>query len=235
MIVSIRGKGTFKQSIDFLKCLGKTNLKIFVAMTPLLEFLDEFDKHFENFYINLKNDINDNINVKITPKLLKGRNINKLSSIEDKKYKDAINKICDTYIEPSYFDKLDATALKPNWRRPSCGIGKSLGVFWDGSVKICFDSDLEAGNICLDPLPKILDKLKAFYTVYQFEFTEPCKNCDLIYFCGGDCRISGIKDTGKMGRLICSEKFKQDFYNRLIRINKCYTALYSNKKKEALC
>jgi len=173
---SVRGKGTFKRSIDFLKCLGRTNLKLFVAMTPLPEFLDEFNKHFEKFYIDLKNVVNDKISVRITPKLLKGRNVNELNNIEDKKYKNAINKICDTYIEPSYFDKLDATALKPNWRRSSCGIGKSLGIFWDGSVKLCFDSDIEVGNICLDPLSEILDKLNAFYTVYRVEYTEPCKN-----------------------------------------------------------
>ncbi|MBI9052716.1 MAG: radical SAM protein [Bacteroidales bacterium] len=216
----VRGKGTFKRSLKFIKYLGKRNLKLFVAMTPIPETLYEFYNDFEKFYSDLKNISNNKITVKITPKLLKGRNVNELNSNEDKKYKNVINKICDTYIEPNYFDKMDATALKPNWRRPSCGIGKSLGVFWDGSVKLCFDSDIEVGNICQDSLSQILDKLKAFYTSYRVEYTEPCKNCDIRYFCGGDCRISGIKNSGNMGKLICSEEFKQDFYHKLIRINK---------------
>ncbi|NCD00844.1 radical SAM protein [bacterium] len=217
---AIRGKGTYFKTINAIKLLSSTNSKIFIAMTPIPETIDFFEKEFPIFLRKNSFLRNDNIDIVITAELQNGRDIDEVKKTEGNDYfYNKVKKITDNFIGKNNLEKRKMLALVPGEKKVNCGFSESISIFWDGRIKscykdvcgLCFSKDLENGVLS---------------TFMKFKFLKTnvdnlnlCRNCDLRYFCGGSCRVENEKKMNSMLNGYCDKSYKDDLYNLLIKFD----------------
>lgn len=210
----VRGNRNYENVMASLRKLAKTNVRIFLAMTPIPQTLNAFKKELPSFIDSLNNEFGDDrIIVKLTREILDGREIEKMNSLDKAVFESEIRNLENRIYGEEYNDILNSTFYEPYLKQKSCGIGLSLGVQPNGNIYACDLDTTIVSNVKKESLSEIRIKLAKIESSNCVDKLEPCKNCTLRYLCGGPCRIE-INEYFK-----CSDDYKNNILENLIKLN----------------
>lgn len=215
---SVRGKGSFKKASNALMLLKDFPCKLAIAMTPTPKTLPAFKKGLAKFARWARKYIRQDIVFRIASHLLEGRSTGCITSGQRSNFQNKVIAMCDDQLQKGWFAMLDAATIVPNRKSCGCGIGEFFMVSHNGDIKTCIFSSETIGNI-KDPLCVAVEKLDRLRFSLRVDNMQPCKDCDLRYFCGGKCRLEIVKANAVLNILLCSESFCAEWYKRLIRVN----------------
>lgn len=226
----VRGKGTFEKVVCNIDKLFNKGLRLSVAVTPLL---DDLENHKES-YIKFGKQLIDKyssgkFHLKYNYELLEGRNIN-----VDKESNKEYSKIMHEIVESCYQNSEELEFIinhKENTIFNNCGYG-GLTIGANGDVYFCnrIHELTSCGNIrekSFDEFIKLSEKAKKISDINNL---HPCSSCDLKYICGGGCRISNFPDiinkkdldnkNLNICRIIpCKKENKERYYRLMIETN----------------
>lgn len=223
----IRGDKAFNKILTNLRKIALADVEITIAMTPTLDTLDEYAKHFIGFVKLLHETVSENIVIKVTSKLLKGRVVDSLSRpSEVKRYKTVVHDLLNT-VYPDYTYINFANDFSDGFVKNNCGYG-GLTIGADGSLFPC-NRILEVekfGNINNVSHKQLITLMKELNTVTSVDFIETCKTCDFKYICGGGCRLDdyvgmGFNEKELLKNIACGEKEKRHLL-KLMALSKKY-------------
>ena len=231
----VRNMDTFDTALKSVERLIYNDVKVIVAISPLLSSIIDNQKEYIDFAKNLTNKYKDyDFVVKFNSELLEGRNISP-NKADNEKYKQAsknIKKSCRKLSEQYEF----ALNHRNNTIFNNCGYG-GLSISAEGDVYFCnlISKCSKQANIRTHSFSKISDLSKLARQSSDVNNLLPCKNCDLKYLCGGGCRVKHFpnlisinfeeknKNTKDIERkLSCSKEYKNKIYKLMIDSNKLF-------------
>lgn len=223
----IRGKGNFTRALKAVDLFYETNVDTEISVTPYLD--KNLSKDYQ-YYINFARMLNEryhraNFLVKFTFDVLNGRNI-RVSEKQKKDYQAIVSQIYNE-LYGEFVDRPFLEFHKHGGIENNCDYG-NVAISADGNVCLCpiIPEMKPVGNIRVnnfDDLLSIAQKARALSDVNNL---SPCKDCDLKYICGGECRIknfSGFKENDltkiAASERRCSQEHKDKFYDMMLRLN----------------
>lgn len=224
----VRGKGNFSRSLKAIDLFVKRGVRTEVAITP---FFDESYRkdymRYAHFGDSLMEKYKDyNFKVKFSGVILDGRDVS-FTKEEREEYKQIAEKIYN-----SLYGDVDKYQFIQFHKRlgiqDNCNYG-NLTVTADGNLYLCPQiSMIESfGNIREMGFNQVLQIVKAAKNISNVDNILPCRECELKYICGGDCRIeffpvlaqSDIMNLSTPPTRKCSKDTKEKFYDLMIATN----------------
>lgn len=223
----VRGKGNFSIALQTVDLFLKNHVYTEISVTPYLD--EKLDVDYPN-YIEFAKKLyrkypNKNFLVKFTFDILEGRNIT-VTRKQKAKYQGIVTAIYNG-IYGDFMDKPFINFHKSGGLEDNCDYG-NLAISADGNVVLCpIVQQMESvGNVRTDDFKVILALAKEARELADVNNLVPCKECELKYICGGDCRIkffNGFKENDlalmKNARRTCTQENKNYFYEMMIRLN----------------
>lgn len=223
----IRGKGNFSKALNAVSLFYKTNIDTEVSVTP---YLDKDLSEDYQCYIDFARILNQryhrpNFLVKFTFDILNGRTIH----VSEKQKKDYQAIVTHIYNE-LYGDFIDKPFLEFHKRggiENNCDYG-NIAISADGNVCLCpiIPEMKPVGNIRINNFDELLDIAQKARVLSDINNLSPCKDCELKYICGGECRIkhfSGFKENDlteiATSKRMCSQEHKNMFYDLMLKLN----------------
>ncbi len=156
-------------------------------MTPTLETLHLFEEVFQEFFE--ENIRGTGINVRISHKLLPGREVSALAGEEKSRYEATARRLSEL-IYPASRVRSFSLEHQPNEVHFNCAIG-GASISASGDVYPCnrINDVRLVGNVRIDRLRDLIPRLTKAELATDVDNITPCKSCDLRYVCGGGCRI----------------------------------------------
>ena len=224
----IRGAGNFQKALDAVNLFVKNGATVKVAITAYYSpDISEKTDNYANFAKQLKERYKEyKFDVDIATGLLPGR-YGKLSEKEDEEYRRTTLEMNNRYLgctntkDAAYIKRHRSGIILTN-----CSYGYPT-IAANGDLHFCPVTLMTkpVTNIRKTPLDKIMDMCKHAHSLSETSNLEPCRTCELKAICGGDCRLnfpelqkSDVEDVIHPTRK-CTEQFKADFYETMIRIN----------------
>ena len=212
----IRGKGNFSKALNAVNLFYESNVDTEISVTPYLD-----KKLAENYqcYIDFARMLNQkyhkaNFLVKFTFDVLNGRDIC-VSEKQKKDYQSIVTKIYNEL----YGDFVDKPFLEFHKHG---GIENNCDY---GNVAIIPEMK-PVGNIRVNSFDELLDIAQKARSLSNINNLSPCKDCELKYICGGECRIkhfSGFKENDLQeiatSKRVCSQDHKNMFYDMMLKLN----------------
>lgn len=224
---TIRGKDSFTKSLSTVKNFVQNGVFVEIAITPPLE---EQRKNSINEYIEfaqkLKSLYNDAIKISFNGSMMDGREI-QLSPKERDEYEIFIGNILEKFYGRKALDASFINTMKKKFIKDNCNYG-NLSISANGDVYLCaFISTLKPiGNIRKDSFEKLFQISEVAKENSVVDKLIPCRQCDLKYICGGDCRIlhfpnmkNDISKIKVQCARECTPQVKENFYELMIRCN----------------
>lgn len=223
----IRGKGNFSKALKTVDMFYHTHVDTEISVTP---YLDKNLTEDYQYYIDFARMLNQkysraNFLVKFTFDVLNGRNI-----CVSEKQKKAYQAIVTQIYNDLYGDFIDKPFLefhKHGGIENNCDYG-NVAISADGDVCLCpiIPEMKPVGNIRVNSFDELLDIAQKARLLSDINNLSPCKDCELKYICGGECRIkhfSGFKDNDlsqiATSKRVCSQEHKNMFYDMMLRLN----------------
>ena len=223
----IRGKGNFSKALNAVSLFYKTNIDTEVSVTP---YLDKDLSEDYQCYIDFARILNQkyhrpNFLVKFTFDILNGRTIH----VSEKQKNDYQAIVTHIYNE-LYGDFIDKSFLEFHKRggiENNCDYG-NIAISADGNVCLCpiIPEMKPVGNIRINNFDELLDIAQKARVLSDINNLSPCKDCELKYICGGECRIkhfSGFKENDlaeiATSKRVCSQEHKNMFYDLMLKLN----------------
>lgn len=225
----IRGKGNFKIALEIVDEFVKRNIPTKVAITPIYS-PNLKSKIFG--YVNFINSLIEaykgkNFRVIISKELLDGRNV-ALSSLQQIEYRHIMSIINEKCLG----DKIHADFIKARKRgllTSNCSYG-DITLSANGDIYFCnrlpyTKQKLNIRTHSFENIWAISSCIKRYSDVKNL---LPCNSCELVYICGGGCRIDKAKDILKvdlntksnmMIHCDCDISYKESIYDKLIDLN----------------
>lgn len=224
----IRGKETFAAILSGLSSLATarsaaaSRCRIALAITPLPQYLHGMKIGFPSFFAELNRLFGGDLLLRMTTDLKSGRNFAGLSPSEQREYRyrtRALKSVVQD--DPDWDDKIDGERFAPNVRVLNCGFGQNISIQPDGDVFGCYDAkDEYMGNVTCAPLPEIYDNLQALFNSTLVQLSDQCRSCDLMFICGGGCRLHNKRFRGEYLAPYCctaDSQWKQSIYNLMAK------------------
>lgn len=223
----IRGKGNFSKALNAVNLFYESNVDTEISVTPYL------DKQLaENYqcYIDFARMLNQkyhkaNFLVKFTFDVLNGRDIC-VSEKQKKDYQSIVTKIYNE-LYGDFVDKPFLEFHKHGGIENNCDYG-NVAISADGNVCLCpiIPEMKPVGNIRVNSFDELLDIAQKARSLSNINNLSPCKDCELKYICGGECRIkhfSGFKENDLQeiatSKRVCSQDHKNMFYDMMLKLN----------------
>lgn len=183
----IRRNSSFSRVIECIEQFDSAGVKVSVAVTPLLEDVEEFAEAFYQFAVGFIAD-HPNVFFKLNMELLEGREVSPTKS-ENNHYRETLTNLAER-LYPGYETASFVFNFKDGLSRKNCGYGE-ITIAPNGDVYWCnrIPELNRAGNILLDSFEEILDLSEAIKASTSVDNTEPCRHCEIRYVCGGGCRL----------------------------------------------
>lgn len=217
----IRGKGNFSKALNAVNLFYESNVDTEISVTPYLD-----KKLAENYqcYIDFARMLNQkyhkaNFLVKFTFDVLNGRDIC-VSEKQKKDYQSIVTKIYNE-LYGDFVDKPFLEFHKHGGIENNCDYG-NVAISADGNVCLCpiIPEMKPVGNIRVNSFDELLDIAQKARSLSNINNLSPCKDCELKYICGGECRIkhfSGFKENDLQeiatSKRVCSQDHKNMFYD----------------------
>lgn len=226
----VRGKGTFEKVVQNIDKLFNKGLRLSVAVTPLLDDLDQNKKSYIKFGKQLIDKYSSGeFHLKYNYELLEGRDIK-----VDKESNKIYSKIMHEIVESCYPDSENIEFVinhKDNTIFNNCGYG-GLTIGANGDVYFCnrIHELTSCGNIRDKSFNEFIKLSKRAKEISDINNLYPCSSCDLKYICGGGCRIPNFPDLINIEsldnknldicRIIpCTQYNKDRYYKLMIETN----------------
>ena len=223
----IRGKGNFSKALNAVNLFYESNVDTEISVTPYLD-----KKLAENYqcYIDFARMLNQkyhkaNFLVKFTFDVLNGRDIC-VSEKQKKDYQSIVTKIYNE-LYGDFVDKPFLECHKHGGIENNCDYG-NVAISADGNVCLCpiIPEMKPVGNIRVNSFDELLDIAQKARSLSNINNLSPCKDCELKYICGGECRIkhfSGFKENDLQeiatSKRVCSQDHKNMFYDMMLKLN----------------
>ena len=228
---TIRGDGHFQKSLDAVDALVSYGIETSIAITPSWDLLKSNMADYVNFAKELIVKYEGKpFEIKFAEGLSAGRTI-KPSKELNKNYADIIKQIQ----EEVYGELFDLTTfverMSTNTILDNCMFG-AFSVSSTGDVYLCpeISSLMPIANIRTDSFKDICDKADVAEKATCISMLSPCNACELMYICGGGCRIKEFPNLVKrslfsdlnyeeVSHRVCSPSIKERFYKMMIESN----------------
>lgn len=223
----IRGKGNFSKALNAVNLFYESNVDTEISVTPYLD-----KKLAENYqcYIDFARMLNQkyhkaNFLVKFTFDVLNGRDIC-VSEKQKKDYQSIVTKIYNE-LYGDFVDKPFLEFHKHGGIENNCDYG-NVAISADGNVCLCpiIPEMKPVGNIRVNSFDELLDIAQKARSLSNINNLSPCKDCELKYICGGECRIKhffGFKENDLQeiatSKRVCSQDHKNMFYDMMLKLN----------------
>ena len=223
----IRGKGNFSKALNAVNLFYESNVDTEISVTPYLD-----KKLAENYqcYVDFARMLNQkyhkaNFLVKFTFDVLNGRDIC-VSEKQKKDYQSIVTKIYNE-LYGDFVDKPFLEFHKHGGIENNCDYG-NVAISADGNVCLCpiIPEMKPVGNIRVNSFDELLDIAQKARSLSNINNLSPCKDCELKYICGGECRIkhfSGFKENDLQeiatSKRVCSQDHKNMFYDMMLKLN----------------
>lgn len=217
----VRGSHHFDRVVRTVVQFARNKVRTSVATTFTFENLSSAED-YKHFIDNIRKETGKAVFFKLTKKLLPGREVH-YTEEQNRRYYQAISNIED-YVDPHVADVNFIEGHDPNIALRNCGFG-GMSIAADGNVYFC-NRVLEVqcyGNVRERPLKEFLQMGKQLLKQTSVDSVEPCKDCDLRYVCGGDCRIDHFNFKGRLQgwkgsvrQVDCNEKYKHNLLKRMV-------------------
>lgn len=223
----IRGKGNFSRALKTVDLFYNTHVDTEISVTPYLD--NDLAEDYQ-CYIDFARMLNQkyrraNFLVKFTFDILNGRDIC-VTEKQKKTYQNIITKIYNE-LYGDFIDKPFLEFHKHGGIENNCDYG-NVAISADGNVCLCpiIPEMKPVGNIRINNLDELFTIAQKTRLLSDINNLSPCKNCELKYICGGECRIkhfSGFKenDLSKIAssKRTCTQEHKNSFYDMMIKLN----------------
>ena len=223
----IRGKGNFSRALNAVTLFYETNVDTEISVTP---YLDEDLAENYQYYIDFARMLNQkysraNFLVKFTFDVLNGREI-RVSEKQKKDYQGIVTKIYNE-LYGDFVDKPFLEFHKHGGIENNCDYG-NIAISADGNVCLCpiIPEMKPVGNVRVNSFDELLDIAQKARALSNINNLSPCKDCELKYICGGECRIkhfSGFKENNlsiiATSKRVCSQEHKNMFYDMMLNLN----------------
>lgn len=229
----LRGRGNFSKALHAIELMLEAEIQTDMAITPLLDdaladnidsyvaFANEQKKHFEG----------KPFEVFFTSELLDGRDL-KFSADQKAEYSRIMDEVSYKFTGVNTKEQAFVGGLLSNQIFDNCNFG-CLSIGAEGDVYMCSRiPDLVAiGNIRTHSFDYIMNQAKAAQKLSDIKNFKPCNECELMYICGGNCRIEFFPnftrksdytsiDMSCIPQRYCDQETKDSFYDLMIRTNK---------------
>lgn len=228
----IRGAGNFEKALHAVDLFVRSGVKVEVAVTPMLtETLESEIPMYVDFAKNLKEKYKGkDFSFRFSCELFDGRDV-ALSADEQMRYGRIMTSICDGFFGDDFEERSLSAFVKEGWRKSGCAFG-SFNVAANGDVYACgrVAQMKPVANIRRDDLGEVFQSLHKLTCLSRVDNLIPCKDCELRYICGGDCRVKYFSALSSLGDLrhmpepdslkrVCTADVKQKYYRQMVNIN----------------
>ncbi|MEO0110146.1 MAG: PqqD family peptide modification chaperone [candidate division WOR-3 bacterium] len=202
----IRGKGTFKRTMEGVKNLKEASLRFSLYPTITKLNIDDLPNMYRMFPPIA--DRKSSGCAFFCPIGRGGRN-KELLHIPHQEFFNKVIRFL--FFEVKLFKKgydfnFKMEGIPPNlFKRPNCGLGSgTFSIDADGSVYPCQWLHLpkfRAGNVFLKPLREIYYTSPIFQKMRNLRvdtLSLECRKCEIRYLCGGGCRAHALRETGSI-------------------------------------
>lgn len=228
---TIRGAGHFQKALDAVDALVTSGVETSIAITPSLKLLSSSPMEYAKFATDLIAKYEGKpFEVKFAESLSAGRNINPTEEDNDK-YANIVKKIQQTIYGEEYDLMTFVETMSKSVVMDNCMFGV-FAVSSVGDVYLCpeIGSLLPIANVRTTPFGEICQKASEAEYATRISKLQPCNQCDLMYICGGGCRIKEFPqlvkrssfdkiDYTKVPPRKCSSAIKEKFYRMMVDSN----------------
>jgi len=227
----IRNKGSFQNVLHAVDRFVRNNVPTEIAITPYYdESLNSKVHNYANFGKELKEKYADyDFKVKFTTGILDGRETNFDDNIREK-YRKTMMEVTNLYYgkDVSYDSFISSAKRKRIY--DNCSYG-GLTISANGDVYACSRilGIKPYANIRTHSFDFIWETAQKAEELSDIRNLKPCNECDLMYICGGNCRIkyfpffkscNSYDNINKDIRRECDQSVKSSFYDLMIKTNK---------------
>lgn len=228
----IRGEGNFSKSLNTLDTFIRYGNNTEIAITPFYD--DQLQSHIEDYAIFAQQlaakYAGKSFAIKFANRMIEGREI-KMNDEKQKRYGELINQIYSLYYGQDISDYAFIAAFQENRIMDNCMYGE-LSIASNGDVYFCsrIPSTQAVTNIRDIPFSRIMELSVIAQKKSDISNLKPCCDCELMYICGGGCRIEYFHDftqcrdivsldTNKVNPRYCNMAEKETYYRLMIRTN----------------
>lgn len=234
----IRGKGSFQKALCAVDLFVKQGVDTSIAITPPMDILKEHIDDYIDFARDMSIKYHDKpLRIKFAEELINGRYIDP-STATNREYYELMKKIQERLYGANHEVMSFAAALNNNTIKDNCMFGV-FSVASNGDVFPCarIGDLLPLANIRTSSFKEIYEKSLMAEKASSITNLKPCKDCELLFICGGGCRIDEFPtlvkrtsfDTFNVESIpprSCNDRIKTKFYDLMICSNKyCYTPI----------
>lgn len=215
----------FDKAISNLIAFSKSGVRSSMAVTPLYDNLYEFINNFEPFAKKIISDYPE-IYIRFNLELLDGRDVQKTQT-QNKEYRKMIRCLVER-LYPNYYLETFPLNYEGNTIRKNCGFGE-IAIAANGDIFWCnrIHELTSRWNVRTSKFEDILKASENIKQATDVNHSLICRNCDIKYICGGDCRMNydGISDADTHNGLwsnVCPKGIKENLYKKMIISNEYF-------------
>lgn len=221
----VRQYDGFDTAVTTLIRFSEAGVRTSMAVTPLYEDLEKFVENFEPFAKKIIEQYPD-IYIRFNLELLDGRDVRK-TQIGNAEYRKTIRSLVER-LYPGYYLETFPLNYEGHIIRKNCGFGE-IAIAANGDVFWCnriheLSSNL---NVNTSKFKDILKKSEQIKRDTDVDHSSACKNCEVRYICGGDCRMNYVgianadEHNGKWKNK-CPKGTKETLYRKMILSNEYF-------------
>lgn len=215
----------FDKAITTLMAFSEAGVRASMAVTPLYDNLEKFVEKFEPFAKTIIEDYPD-IYIRFNLELLDGRDIQTTKS-KNAEYRKTIRGLVER-LYPDYYLETFSLNYKGHTIRKNCGFGE-IAIAANGDVFWCnrIHELSSSWNVKTSEFEEIIKASEQIKVDTDVNHSSACKNCEVRYICGGDCRMNyaGISNADKhdgQWENTCPKGTKENLYRKMILSNEYF-------------
>jgi radical SAM protein with 4Fe4S-binding SPASM domain len=192
----IRGTGMFSRTLRGISLLKAAGVRFRVAIVVMPQNVDDL---FENL-APLARTLGEGFQIKLGLAVEQGRADKSMkfsSSTEGEEYMRRI------IAHLSNEGVRVPTPIRPNLMNTSCGYGKEFVIDSDGLMYGCGPRQHPIGNLKHEAFVSIAARTMRNSRMVEVDSVEGCRDCNIRYLCGGNCRLNNISKMGNANISAC--------------------------------
>lgn len=221
----VRQYDGFDKAISSLIEFSKLGVRTSMAVTPLYDDLDEFICGFDPFAKRIIDEYPE-IFIRFNLELLDGRDVKK-TQIGNAEYRKKIRSLVER-LYPDYYEETFPLNYEGHIIRKNCGFGE-ISIAANGNVYWCnriheLKSSLNIRDVDFKDIMRASEKVKVLTDVNH---SAACKECEIRYICGGDCRMNykgiiNVDTHNGVWENKCPKGTKENIYKKMILCNEYF-------------
>lgn len=222
---NVRQYDGFDAALTTLIRFSEAGVRTSMAVTPLYDDIEEFVENFEPFAQRIIEKY-PNIYIRFNLELLNGRDIRK-TQVQNTKYKEIIKSLVER-LYPRYYIETFPLNYEGHIIRKNCGFGE-IAIAANGDVFWCNRiHELSSNwNVNTSKLEDIINASEKMKNDTDVDHSSICKDCEIRYICGGDCRMNyvGMTNASEHSGIwenVCPRGTKEALYRRMILSNEYF-------------